>query len=573
MTFNKSQLIKIIKGDKLLTLMLIVICLSCNDEFTNQLNSEYPDEKYYPTSSRVLHIVIDGVTGDNMRQLSPQNIMKLTQKSIYSFNGLADNSLDTLNEKTAWANLLTGVQKNKHGVRNSSNGNNIQQYPIYLKRIEDKQPDLNSRAFLSDEEFYGLVGNVADTTGIFSNENSLTQELINTIEFGNPDVILAEYSSPYKIGLQTGFDTENETYRNAVLRIDDFIGEIVNSLKNRQDYAKENWLVILSSSIGGNHELGEVEDPFDDRRKNIFTLIFNEKFETQLIQKPILSDVRYTGYGVNYTYNDEQVVQAQLKNELLYNIDENSKYTFQFLTKVKEGNYGYPSILSKRARDFGGPGWNLFLEGNYWVLNTSMSGQLYGATISDGQWHSITVVFDRIESVRSTIKIYTDGVLNAESTRNHTDNDVSNETPLLIGRNTNGDNRPELLLTHLQVYDTIIQDQEIMDLACRTEISNSHPYYDHLIGYWPGNEIGESVLKERTDTYGAQADFELQGPYNWIEFNDLSDNVCPPIPDSFFELVPNSVDIPYQIFQWLGVGVEKEWNLDGRGWIPNYNLQ
>ena len=555
--------------------LLVLLTTSCNEDFPNELQENYPEELEYSANSKILHIIIDGVSGEAVRETTPENIFRLSENSIYTFNGLVDSQSDSLTIATAWANLLTGVGKNRHQVDSlEESENDLGQYPSYITRIEQTKPELNTYGFASSSEFGALFLQDADEAETFDNNGSqVTEAVKNVLNEGDPDVIVAEYNEALRAGMTEGFVVENSNYRNAISNIDGQIGEIMEALRSRPGYGRENWMVVITSSNGEVSTGGEAEDVFDDRRRNTFSLLYNSRFRTRLIQEPVLSDVRYTGYGVRYTYDDDNVVTAVLKDSLLYNIDEDTGYTIQFLTKVQPGNYGFPAILSKRASDFNGPGWNLFLEGDYWVLNTSMSGQLYGTTISNNEWHSITVVFDREPEVKSNIRIFTDGILNAESVRDYSSDEMANRAPLRIGRNTNGDNKPELLLKNLQIYDIIIPDNQIADLACRTVIDQSHPYYNDLIGYWPGNDEGSSVLEEQTNTYGDSADFAIQGPYTWVEYNDLNPNVCPPIPETYFNLVPNSVDIPVQIFQWLGLGKDEQWQWEGHGWVPIYTTE
>jgi len=102
-----------------------------------------------------------------------------------------------------------------------------------------------------------------------------------------------------------------------------------------------------------------------------------------------------------------------------------------------------------------------------------------------------------------------------------------------------------------------------------THIDESFPFWNNLQAYWPGyDDVNTSILTEKTGK-GA-GNIKLTGPVSWTSFNELVPFFQPPIEESFYHLVPNAVDIPFMIYQWLGVSVESSWNLDGKSWTPNY---
>src|SRR5690606_7772689 len=159
----------------------------------------------------------------------------------------------------------------------------------------------------------------------------------------------------------------------------------------------------------------------------------------------------------------------------------------------------WPTILSKRFQGFGGPGWNIFLKGDQYWINSSMSWELAGGTVSDGDWHAVTVVFSREADVSSAVRLYTDGVFNSEAILDHTGDEVSNHVPLRIGRiPSDGDVTPDFLLTNLQIYNTALSNEDIASISCMTEVNDTHPFYENLVGYWPGNDRDQRILTERT---------------------------------------------------------------------------
>src|SRR5690606_22038305 len=87
--------------------------------------------------------------------------------------------------------------------------------------------------------------------------------------------------------------------------------------------------------------------------------------------------------------------------------------------------------------------------------------------------------------------------------------------------------------------------------------------------YWPSDEGQGNVLKNKAKA-GEGSDFRLQGAYQWNSFVDVADNLCPPVNNAFYQVVPNSVDLTFQMYMWLGISVPQSWKLDGKASTPSY---
>ncbi|RYG18048.1 MAG: DUF4983 domain-containing protein, partial [Chitinophagaceae bacterium] len=93
------------------------------------------------------------------------------------------------------------------------------------------------------------------------------------------------------------------------------------------------------------------------------------------------------------------------------------------------------------------------------------------------------------------------------------------------------------------------------------------PYYSNLIGYFRGNEGSGNQIKDVT---GNAAPMNLVGTANWSIFSDVSSNISPLLSSATFGVVINNVDIPYQIYTWMGIPIPSNWQLSGKIWRPTY---
>jgi hypothetical protein len=555
--------------------MIVTLCASCNREFPDLLKKNYPATGQSLGHAKILYIVMDGARGQVISSIAPPNLESMMPNSMYTFNSLADQDTEKMTNATAWANQMTGVDVSKSKVTSEDfAGNNLSRYPSFLSLLKTYNDSLKIAAFSSSSAFAANFTQAADTKQTFENDDaSVASTTVSELQNQNADIVVAQFHEIETAGEATSFDATSKSYTNAIVQVDTYIGQIMNALKARPKFAGENWLVVVSSGKGGavaGSPSSASSSAFDDPTRNTFNLFYSPKFTTEYIPLPSASTITYNDYGVLYTYANNNYVSAALSNTSAYNFGTSGAHTIQFMIKnTYTGGDGYPTVVSKRAADFTGEGWNIFLQGTSYVVNSSICGQAYGSIVSDGQWHVVTVVMDR-ESGVNTVKAYTDGKLNDTETATNTDV-FNNTAPLRIGRiPTNGDANPTCLITNLQIYNTALPAAAIAALSCETSITNSHPYYSNLIGYWPGDEVGKNVLKERTGQGGPGTDFTLTGPYVWNNFNDYSAVLCPPIPADYYRSVPNSVDIPFQIMQWMAIVPNQTWQLDGRAFTPLY---
>lgn len=553
--------------------VFLIILTSCNKEYPNILKEYGEQPDYASGSSKVLYIIADGVLGKTMQDLDLPNFRVIARNSLHTYGSLADYKSNTFTKESGLANLLTGVTNDKHKVvGNDFTQANLEQYPSILSRINSKASSYTSATFTANESLSSSLFKDADKKVLAANDDEVitktTEELLN----GNSDFIVANLQEIYTVGLSNSFASDNAEYVAALKKFDQSVGALINTLKQRKTYAQENWLVIITSSIGGP-VANQTQDNtrFGDNNRNTITYFYNPNFTRGLLIRPNSTEIPFDGNAVNYTYGANQV-NATLADASDYSFaNATDDFTINFFIKTNNtDNHNYPIILSKRTQGFSGNGWNLFLEvrdGNNKIgWNSNISGQTFGTKqINDGKWHSFTVTVNRSGSADS-VKVFTDGVLNAKNPVNT--NSLNNDAPLVIGKKVgDGNSNPNMLIANLQIYNKVMTEKEVAEFSGNTFIDNSHPKYNNLIGYWPGyDDVGTNKLKDLSPN---KNNMVLTGNYNWVTYSDLVSYFRPPITDSFYKLVPNAVDLPFFIYQWFGMIPLESWRLDGKSWTPS----
>lgn len=574
----KDKARAISSGIRRLTLFLITgLLISCNSDFPNLLKPEYPDDlegKVYK-KSQVLLVIVDGLQGDVLMEMPASRIPSLSQiarNSIYSYGSLADSEDTELGNAEGWTTILTGVTSSKHGVEsNSFSGANLEEYPTLFSRLKLAIPNARTSAYGSSAEFISNLAQDATEKENLPSDDETVRAVTADLSSEDSDIVVAQFSGVDQAGAAGGYNQGNPAYLDAISRIDGQIGALKSVIEARPDYARENWLIVVTSSKGGSSQANPVA--YNDPSRNTFTYFYSPKFASRFVPKPDSDNVPYVGFAPRYTGSNADNVRAVLPDtEGLYNFGTND-FTIQFNIKGSGVNRTWPTFLSRGpGQHDSAPGWLFYISNQNWSMMVSGGGsyQNFGsnAIANDGEWHTITVVFYK-EGAARKLKMFTDGVENgivditARGSLNSTQ-------PIIIGRKASGDPaNPDLQITNLQIYNAALSDEVVESTACNTLITEAHPNFANLVGYWPSDEGQGDVLKNKVAS-AEGIDFRLEGAYQWDSFVDVATNLCPPVNNAFYRVVPNSVDLTFQIYMWLGVSVPQSWKLEGKAWTPNY---
>jgi hypothetical protein len=549
---------------------LLFMLGACNKDFPNRLKADSKNDTLGVNAKtrKVLYIIVDGVRGRALKGVNAPNFNKIVKNSIYAYDALTDIEGVGQTNAGGWANMLTGVKRAKHGVTTEDFlGNHLASYPSLLSRIKESSRSLRTASFSASAIFNDQFSKDAVEKKTFEGDDlAVKDEVKKELEKEEASVIIAQFHAAETVGKNSGYEENSPAYAAAVLQLDTYIGEIMNSLAKRKNVTGENWLVVIASNKGGvipanpnNVDFTAYADPL----RNNFIVFYNPRFGTLFVPKPDSEKLPYSGLSVQFDYRTNARTSATIINTDLYNFGSNGNFTIQILVRT-QGDQNYPVFLSKRSTGFSGVGWNMFLEGNYWMINSSVANQVKGRTINDGKWHKLTVVFD---GKNSKLRTYTDGQFDNEQTMNS--NNLNNASPLKLGYLRGNENTSaSILMNGLQIFNVALTAQDISAYSCKTTIDSSHPKYHNLIGYWPMQEGMGNKLVEKT---GTGNDFVMGGSPSWQTFNDYSPALCPQPDVSLFKMVPNSIDIPFMIYQWLGIPVPDFWGLDGKTWTPVYS--
>ncbi|PSL44378.1 type I phosphodiesterase/nucleotide pyrophosphatase [Chitinophaga niastensis] len=530
----------------------IAFTMACNKPVMQTVKA--PEEYKITTAPqrKVLLIGIDGCKANALKAATAPNIQALLPHAVYSYDALTQPPTWS---GPGWSSMLTGVWGNKHGVSdNSFSGSNFSQYPMIFKYIKATRPSLRTISIVSWPPINDKIVNNADVT-ITANDNdqAVKDSAVAHLASDNPDVMFVDFNGVDDAGHKFGFDTSVPQYLQAITKIDDYVGSIIQALGKRNNIDKEDWLIILSTDHGGNMA-GHGGNSYEEQ--NIFTIYYNKNFETKEIKKPQTAStfVKFLQSG-----------QRAWTGNPFYNFDNFTQFTVEFKVRSSGLSSDPPFITNKNWNSGRNKGWVICVAGQSWKFNAGDGSKRVdvssgGAPLNDNNWHHIAVSVNRA----GLVKLYQDGAfLKSGNMTGFSTLDPGSSIKLTMSEDittTYGDDNGNAIfsIADIRLWNAEVDAQTIKDYSkCDTTITTDHPYYSNLIGWWKGNEGKGNVLK---DASPKKADLQLDKNTPWEE---TGKDICG---NAVSSDVPKIVDIPVRILTWLNIPVNPAWGLDGKLW-------
>lgn len=234
---------------------------------------------------KALLIGFDGARADSMHLLcesenaavtgnlfcseySAVNALKAEGGLYLSFaGGLPSNPQETSTAQ-GWSAILTGVWGDDNGVKQHKPLR--RDCPTVLRTLAENG---KSTAFLAEwpDHFtitYKDEMEIAKNEGLpllfekFEDDRALLQGFLREIAAGT-DCIFGIFEAPDYNGHSTGFFNENPRYAAGVCRLDNLAFRLLEAVKARPTYAREDWLILITSDHGGHARRHGTQKPYD----------------------------------------------------------------------------------------------------------------------------------------------------------------------------------------------------------------------------------------------------------------------------------------------------------------------
>lgn len=517
---------------------------------------------------KVIVISIDGVTGSELKAITAPNLAELQKTSKYCFevqkSGIGSDA-------ASWVTMVTGVSFAKHSIGTDNferiqdpNGDDhaeIKSYRNVLDYITQYKatktavitPWTNLRYYLRNADFSPVVS--TDVAVKDSTVNVLNKQ-------DNVGAVVVNFRDVEVAGASGGFVATNDNYKSAILKADEYVGNIVTALKARKNYAKEDWLVIVTTNHGGSNT----------NPQSGFLIASNKNFKQEEIKKR----------GFNTPLFNSTSIGAAVNNDNgLYDSGSTKDFTVQMQAKFNTENY-YVGFLSKSTLINGNAhtGW-MWFQSDSQKWNVSFGGTNNGSGVPrkeigaggivfDGAWHTLTMTVKYINATTRTATIYTDGIQNSTLNINEHKSLSTTEKLTLGYKQFSGGTGLSFQGAELAYFNVALDAATVQANVALKDITK-HPNYSNLIGYWQNNE--------GTDTYLANKapggyDMTLYGPFTWKAMGtDVPPSVTPDPNATGKSIALTPATVSANMLYWMNIKILSDFGIDGNPFLNQFEIE
>jgi len=531
-------------------------------------------------SRKVLVIAIDGAVGSEYKTIVPPVLSGMKTHSKHSWEAISD---ELTTDGASWKTMISGVSYSKHQIKDStfiytqppggSQHTAPAIYPSFFTYLfTSSKPDTKTSIISSWETMLNKLVPEVEDRSFAANDGAVKDSALKRISNPKSDVIFVHFNGPAKAGKADAFSAASTGYKNAVLQVDGYIGELMTALKARPGYnTKEEWLVIVTGTHGG---LNNGYGGSSEKETNVPTFYYNENLKPiEMIRNGTFTSIQMKG-------RDAAAVKAYVAGDAgTYNAGTGQQ-TIQI--KIKGSGPGaYPHFFSTMDRWPSTPGWSMFTSGANWAISvrstTTGEKRIQGSTpnVFDNQWHTLTVVIYDSNSSRY-VKRFTDATRVVDDaavrTLGATYGAISSPTAPMLGWGADpGYNGVTFNAADIMIFNTALTDAEVAANNCLADITQ-HPKYANLVGYWPCKDGFGNRFKNYAPSATGK-DFVFQGPFQWTGVTDLPCTTAPPTDPTKSSLLIKAVDVVPAVFYWLRIPVSGTWGLEGSSWISTYERE
>ncbi len=223
------------------------------------------------TEKKVAIIGYDGCRADILAEKQDNGAIKYLIDNGASINltycgGVNYPAENTQATSTApgWCSMLTGVWSDVHGINWNSEIKAVEPKMLMTTLIEENVID--NAAFITkwkghftdedstykDEKAYCEENNIDIDFNLRKNKTDIHTGAIEEVTSADcADFVFIIYENTDSAGHDFGFSFNNSVYKNAFNKEDNYGYEVIKAIEDRETYATEDWLIIVTSDHGG----------------------------------------------------------------------------------------------------------------------------------------------------------------------------------------------------------------------------------------------------------------------------------------------------------------------------------
>lgn len=551
----KAQMI--VKISCLAMMLLGNILTSCT-KYDTPLSVEEGDttgENRLNIKRNVLWVNIEGAGGgDLVKNAFPDDgvVKGLLPHSRYAWSGLELEHADDISyapteeHAVACASLLTGNMPGRHGISDNTyiseqyydpnTLESIKKYPGFFQYIVDYDKSISTLAVTPWENQNKKLLSQATRVITTSTDEETLNTVLTQLNEENYRATYLSFRSVLDAAKQGGWQSSNAGYVNAMHKMDDYIGQLLDAIKARSNYYYEDWLIVITSNHGGKADGTYGGMSLEER--NMFGIFYYEHLSHPLEMNPGLIEDEVMRFDKQFQGEvlDSIIRTPDLKNiktmRQVYSLDSlNGGMTVEYIMAARPAenrsyvthSHNQTKIMVKgrwsmRIEHERGKGYNaspigyFFEWGNYsdgtWTQQNAgfLNPMIHTATttvnVSNSvgytedekvdekvdQWGNITPAYMKKNYKRKgNIEVYSyyDGIKKLASTRVSSMDRASSE----YIDNANLTLKGEMYNTcryfpEIRIWNRALTEAEVKAYSNKLKLTEADPLYKDLIGYW-----------------------------------------------------------------------------------------
>ena len=503
-------------------------------------------------SKKVLLIGIDGCRADALEAAATPHIDALRADGIYSPHALND---DITISGPGWSAILCGVTSDKHLVTgNDFSGNNYAEYPSLFGLAEELHGvSICHWGPIND----WIVGEDADFKLNVTSDAAVAEQAASYLSVNDPDIVFLHFDDIDVVGHGSGFSPEVPEYLATIEATDTHIGTVLTALTARPNYEQEDWLIILTSDHGG---LGFSHGGNSFVERNVSFIVSGKNVPTDIVLRDSTVTENETanclGENISELTFDGENDYVHIPSDEIFNFGAEQDFTVE--CRVRTTNAADVAIV-------GNKNWNTgvnkgfvfsfrFASGPEWKVNIGDGENRTdidtGGEIADGEWHTLSVTFDRDGMMR----MYEDGTFVTEADISNI-GDIDTDAGLYFGTDINQAYDFTGSIAEVRIWNKILEASTIETYACQS-VDTAHPAVADLLGYWKLDE-GEG-----------SSDVADSSPYDNPGVINAAAWAADTVVIYNYDDTPRLTDAVATALTHLCIPLDPAWELEGNSLIP-----
>ena len=432
---------------------------------------------------------------------------------------------------------------------------------LWMPEIRELHNPDNSNLSLS--QWHPINGQIANGfVDITRNTADSSTDVKNkaVAELGVEDLtaLFVHFDDVDHAGHGSGFGPNNSNYISAIETVDAAIGELVVALKNRPNYNKEDWMVIVSTDHGG---IGTSHGGDTEEERTIFMIVSGGNIPKKEIAKTT-SDVEVS--PANNCLNSD--TELYFESNGIISVPNNAAYSFgatqdfSIECRIRGKVPADVGIIAKKNWDSGLlPGYVFSFKPGTKNFKVNVGDganrvDVEAGQITDNEWHTVSATFDR----DGLLKVYVDGILKNSAEMSSIGN-IDNAFPFTIGADGNGAYKYNGYISEVRVFNGLLEIETIDAWKCKV-LDDTHPMVANIKGHWKLTEGSGTLI---TDASPTAANGTLTGG----EWKDATAASIETVND--YKDTPRTVDVVKTALTHLCIPIEERWGLEGTSLIQN----